>query len=178
MNASIPEPAVAFVAVGSNIDPERNILNALDSLRRVVDVRATSSFYRTPPVARPEQPAFINGVWKILACQNARALKFDVLRRVEDGLGRTRTKDSHASRTIDLDLILFGDRVVEEPGLSIPDRDIYERSFVAIPLMELVPDLKLPDSKKPLSSLSSIRLGEGLEPLPEFTEQLKQRLKQ
>ncbi len=170
--------STAFVAVGSNIDPERNILSALDKLNRVVDVRETSRFYRTAPIERPGQPMFINGVWKVLSSHGARDLKFEVLRKIETDLGRKRTEDSHAPRTIDLDLILFGDMVINEPGLHIPDLDVYRRAFMAVPLMELAPDLRVPGSLKPLSSLPSVMLGEELEPLLEFTDQLKQRILQ
>ncbi|MCP4679783.1 MAG: 2-amino-4-hydroxy-6-hydroxymethyldihydropteridine diphosphokinase [Deltaproteobacteria bacterium] len=168
----------AFVAVGSNINPEHNILGALDRLKRFVNVRATSRFFRARPIERLDQPMFINGVWKILSIQGARALKFEVLRRIETELGRKRTRDRHASRTIDLDLILYGDEVINEPELHVPDLDIYRRAFVAVPLMELAPKLRVPGSLKPISSLPAAQLGDGLISLPKFSEQLKQRLMQ
>lgn len=74
------EPVEAYIAVGSNIEPEQNLLTALDRLKEKVPVTAVSTVYRTEPVGRPEQPSFLNGVWKILTLLPPRTLKFDVLR--------------------------------------------------------------------------------------------------
>ena len=71
-----------------------------------------------------------------------------MLRTIENGLHRNRESDKYASRTIDLDLLLFGNMVIHEEGLTIPDPDIYNRSFIAFPLSELNPDLIMPDTKK------------------------------
>ena len=176
MSSSSNKPTIAFVAVGSNIKPEHNILLALDRLEKHVDVCATSSFYRTEPIDRPDQPKFINGVWKVQSSFGARTLKYDILKKIEEDLGRVRTEDRFAPRTIDLDLILFGDEIIDEPGLFIPDQDIYSRAFVAVPLKELVPNLRIPDTLKPISSLSSAKMVEELILLPKFSSDLKQRL--
>jgi 2-amino-4-hydroxy-6-hydroxymethyldihydropteridine diphosphokinase len=167
---------VAFVAVGSNIDPERNIEMALRRLQQLAVLHATSTFYRTPPLERPEQPMFVNGVCEISSGLSARQLKFQVLRRIEDELARKRTEDRHAPRTIDLDLLLYGDAVIEEAGLRVPDPDICRRAFIAVPLLELAPSLKLPGSLEPLASLPVAQSMKGLVPLVGFTGQLRQRL--
>jgi dihydroneopterin aldolase/2-amino-4-hydroxy-6-hydroxymethyldihydropteridine diphosphokinase len=173
-----PDPAIAFVAVGSNVDPERNIPEALRSLRGLALVTATSTFYRTPPLSRPEQPMFFNGVWELRATRSARQLKFEVLRRIEAELGRERTEDRHAPRPIDLDLILYGDQVIAESDLRVPDPEICQRPFVAIPLLELAPDLVLPDTLERLSSQAVIRSATNLEPLGDFSEHLERLINQ
>ncbi len=167
---------VAFVAVGSNIDPERNIEMALRKLQQLAFLHATSTFYRTPPLERPDQPMFVNGACKISSSLSPRQLKFQVLRRIEDELGRNRTGDRHAPRTVDLDLIIYGDAVIEEAGLRLPDPDIRRRAFIAVPLLELAPGLRLPGSLEPLASLPVAQSMEGLVPLASFTKQLRQRL--
>jgi 2-amino-4-hydroxy-6-hydroxymethyldihydropteridine diphosphokinase len=167
---------VAFVAVGSNIDPERNIEMALRKLQQSAILHATSTFYRTPPLERPDRPMFVNGVCKISSGLPARQLKFQVLRRIEHELGRERVEDRHAPRTIDLDLIIYGDSVIEEEGLLVPDPDIRRRAFIAVPLLELAPGLQLPGTLEPLAPLPVAQSMEGLVPLVSFSEQLRQRL--
>ena len=166
----------AFVAVGSNIEPERNIPAALEALARFVRVTGSSTFYRTAPVARPGQPAFYNGVFQAQTGLAARALKFDVLRPIEERLGRVRTADKDAPRTIDLDLLLCGDEVIDTPELRLPDPEIRVRPFVAVPLLELCPELLLPGTGEPLRAFPAARASQALERLTEFTHQLRKRL--
>ena len=171
----------AFVAVGSNIRPEENTERALEELQRHVRVTATSVFYRTAAVGRPEQSAFVNGVWKIQSENAPRSLKFDVLRRIEQALGRVRTEDRFAPRTIDLDLVLHGDTVVDEPDLCLPDPDIRRRAFLALPLLELTPSLVLPDTGERLAAVAERwSTPEGtaeLEPMLALTRRLKERIR-
>jgi len=169
---------LAFIAVGANIEPKKNIPKALEKLAQVVDRQATSTFYRTKPIAQKTQPMFVNGVCQIETQIPPRALKFDILRRIEEELGRIRTSDFHAPRPIDLDLILYGDEIIDEADLRIPDSDIYTRSFVAIPLLELAPDLIIPGSQKRLSEIDVVKSKADLEALILFTQRLKQRLTQ
>jgi 2-amino-4-hydroxy-6-hydroxymethyldihydropteridine diphosphokinase len=165
----------AFVAVGSNICPEANIPKALSALRELVEVRETSSFYRTEPKERPEQAPFYNGVWLIDTVENPVHFKYEVLRKTEARLGRRRSADKLAPREIDLDLILYGDRTISAKGLEIPDPDIYRHSFIAVPLAELAPDLRMPDTGIRIRELDSAKKGD-LVPLADFSSQLKRRL--
>ncbi len=166
----------AFIAVGSNIDPEENILAALDQLRRHVRVTAVSTFYRTAPIDRPEQAPFINGVWRIETAAPPRDLKFVVLRGIETRLGRVRTDDEYAARTIDLDILLYDQAVINEADLHVPDPDIRRRPFIAIPLLECEPGLVLPDSGEPLASLVAPGDRGGLEAAVGLTESLRKRM--
>jgi 2-amino-4-hydroxy-6-hydroxymethyldihydropteridine diphosphokinase len=171
----MPENAV-FIGVGSNIDPEDNISRALEQLATHVRVEAVSTFYRTAPLARPSQPPFLNGVVKARTGLDARTLKLDVLRGIESVLGRVRTADAHAARTIDLDILLYDSTIIEEPKLRIPDPDIRERPSLAIPLLDLAPDLVLPDTGERLAALPCARRHAELIPADDFTGALRERL--
>ncbi|NIA13059.1 MAG: 2-amino-4-hydroxy-6-hydroxymethyldihydropteridine diphosphokinase [Nitrospiraceae bacterium] len=166
-----------FVGVGSNIAPEESVARALSLLTAMTPIVAVSTFYWTAPLGRPEQPPFLNGVAQIVTDTSAWSLKDKVLRRVEAELGRARTSDAHASRTIDLDILLFGDVIIDEPGLRIPDPEITRRVFVAAPLLELSPDLVLPGNDEALSRAEVVQDLASLVPAGEFTQQLRERLK-
>lgn len=171
----------AFVGVGSNIEPRRNIQAALVRLARRVRVTGVSTFYRTPALDRPDQPAFLNGVWRIETDLAPRALKLDVLRGIERSLGRVRTADRYAPRTIDLDLLLYGDLTVDEPDLRIPDPDIRKRPFIVVPLLELAPDLVMPDTGLPPARVARDPMppgaGEALDADPDFTKVLQSKVR-
>jgi 2-amino-4-hydroxy-6-hydroxymethyldihydropteridine diphosphokinase len=162
-----------YIAVGSNIEPHDNILNALIALKTYVTIEAVSNFYRTSAVGGHKQPDFINGVVKIRTDRNPRQLKFDVLRKIEEKLGRVRCEDKFAPRTIDLDVILYGTTVSDEPDLRLPDPSICSYPFVAVPLLELASELILPDTKTPLADEPAAKLKTGLYLEAEFTKRLR-----
>lgn len=176
MTAERNQTVDAFVSVGANIDPERNVVEALRLLGRRVRVTGVSTFYRTMAVGRPEQQDFLNGVWKVATDIAPRSLKFDVLRDIEQQLGRVRTTDKYAARTIDLDVILHGHAVIDEPDLHIPDPDIRTRAFVAVPLLELAPELRLPDTGEALATLVGEPQKRCLQPDIPFTNQLRRSM--
>jgi len=165
-----------FVGIGSNIDPERNILAALELLVSKTVLEAVSSFYRSAALRRPDLPAFLNGVARLRTDLDAHTLKFDVLRGIESALGRVRRADAYASRTIDLDIVLYGSAIIEAPGLRVPDPDIRERSFIAVPLLELAPGLVLPGTGERLSDLPCAASREGLIAADAFTLAVRERL--
>ncbi len=148
-------PSDALIAIGSNIDPAVNIPKALDLLNERCPITAVSTFYRTRPIARENQPDFINGACRCTVSMRPRDLKFSVLRAIEAEIGRERTQDSHAPREIDLDIGLIGDLVLKESDLTIPDPDLETRAFLAIPFAELAPDTIVPTSGRKLSELAS-----------------------
>ncbi|MBN2129970.1 MAG: 2-amino-4-hydroxy-6-hydroxymethyldihydropteridine diphosphokinase [Sedimentisphaerales bacterium] len=138
--------SIAFIAVGANIEPQRNIRAALTLLQQYTQVLASSTFYRTEPVGRPGQPHFINGVWLIRPQRGPREVRDEILHPVERQLGRRRTADKYAPRPIDLDLILYDDRVVCDGDLTLPHGDL-RRPFVCVPVLELLVDSSLaPDA--------------------------------
>jgi len=165
-----------FIGVGSNIDPARSVRRALELLCLDTPVRRVSGFYRTRPLARPGQDDFYNGVFEMDTWVGPRELKSFVLRRVEAELGRRRTADPHAARTIDLDILLHGNLALEEEGLVIPDPGIAKHPFIAVPLFELAPDAVLPGSGRPLEKIVSAFEGYEMELLEEFTRTLRDDL--
>mgnify|MGYP003574350153 CR=1 FL=1 len=171
------EEIVAYVAVGSNINPERNVPWALVALARLVEIQDVSTCYRTPPLGDPSQPEFVNGVWRIATTIEPRRLKYEVLRGVESALGRVRGNDRFAPREIDLDLVLYGELVIDEPGLILPDPEILERPFVAVPLVEIEPELVLPGGGPRLADAEVMKQQTDLQPLPELTERLEEQVR-
>jgi 2-amino-4-hydroxy-6-hydroxymethyldihydropteridine diphosphokinase len=165
-----------FIGVGSNIDPYANIERALDALGDRMNVTAISPFYRSRAVGADGQPDFVNGVFAAAAGLPPRELKYGLLRRVEASLERRRTTDKSEARTIDLDLLLYGDRVVDELGLTVPDPGLRRYPFVALPLLDLEPGMVLPGGAEKLIDLFPGRAEEyGLVPLPEFSAALAAR---
>ena len=105
-----------------------------------------STLRETEPVGRLDQPRFLNGAVAVATTLPPRAL-LERLLAVERELGRERGGPRFGPRTIDLDLLLYGDETVEEPGLTVPHPRLAERRFVLEPLAELAPDLVLPDGR-------------------------------
>jgi 2-amino-4-hydroxy-6-hydroxymethyldihydropteridine diphosphokinase len=164
----------AFVSFGSNIEPERNIPRALSLLAERVRVAAVSTVYLTPAEGPPGQPPFANGVVRVETRLDPRELKFRVLRRVEAALGRVRSEDRFAPRTIDLDLILYDDLVTQTEDLTLPDPDIAHRAYLAVPLCELNPDLRLPGTDSFLKDLAAAVGRRTLKPLADLSRLLKE----
>ena len=162
-----------FVAVGSNINPQENISRALTMLDTHLAIAAISNFYKTAAVGASAQPDFLNGVVKIKTALQPREIKFNILREIEELLDRVRTADKFAARTIDLDLILCGNLIIDEPDIALPDPSIRFYAFVAVPLLELAPDLVLPDTGTPLSAEPVIRRTAELQFQSEFTSYLR-----
>jgi 2-amino-4-hydroxy-6-hydroxymethyldihydropteridine diphosphokinase len=139
----------AYVGLGSNLgDREATLLPAEPGLT----VTAVSVFRDTEPVGHIEQPRFLNGVAAVDTELSAREL-LDRLLGVERSLGRRRNGPRFGPRTVDLDLLLYGDATIDEAGLSVPHPRLGERRFVLEPLAELDPALTLPDGRKVLDLL-------------------------
>jgi 2-amino-4-hydroxy-6-hydroxymethyldihydropteridine diphosphokinase len=136
---------VAYVGLGSNLSgPEGQIRAALDALGRLphTSVTACSSLYRTAPVGRVDQPDFVNAVARVETGLSAREL-LEGLQAIEARQGRVRSTPN-APRTLDLDLLLWGEAVVSEPGLEVPHPRMHERAFVLQPLAEIAPMARVP----------------------------------
>jgi len=137
----------AYVGLGSNMgDRERLLWGAVHMLafNTEVEVVAVSAIRETEPVGIADQPPFLNGVVAIDTELGPRAL-LDLLLSIELELGRTRDGPRFGPRTIDLDVLLYGDEVVDEPGLIVPHPRLHERRFVLEPLAELDPELVVPE---------------------------------
>jgi 2-amino-4-hydroxy-6-hydroxymethyldihydropteridine diphosphokinase len=140
----------AYVGLGANLgDREGNLRRAVELIAAEpgIEVVAVSSFRETDPVGYLDQPRFLNGACAVETDLGPREL-LERLLAVESALGRRRADTPRwGPRTIDLDLLLYGDETVEEPGLTVPHPRLTERSFVLEPLLELDPDLVLPDGR-------------------------------
>ena len=136
----------AYVALGANLgDRERTLREAVDALAGDdgVEVLAVSTLRETEPAGVGEQPRFLNGALELETTLTAREL-LERLLALEQRFGRVRTPGEHGPRTLDLDLLLYGDEVIDEPGLAVPHPRLHERRFVVEPLAELAPSLVVP----------------------------------
>ena len=147
-----------LVSLGSNIEPERNLLRAIEELDHRVELVAASRVFETEPVGRRRVPTFLNAAVELKTSLGPRSLKFRVLRWVEAALGRVRTDDRNAPRVIDLDIALFGDRVLSdsEAGIEIPDPEILRYPHVVVPLADLAPDRCHPASGEALREIAGV----------------------
>ena len=144
--------ARAYVGLGTNLgDREATLRQAVDLLRERVDVRAVSSVRETEPWGLVDQPPFLNAAVEVETELTAREL-LDLLFDVEQSLGRTREGPRYGPRTIDLDLLVYGEETLDEPGLTVPHPRLHERRFALEPLAELAPDLVVP-GRGPVSRL-------------------------
>lgn len=135
----------AFVGLGSNLGERETLMRqALEDLGRLPETTLvrTSSLYDTEPLGEVEQPNFLNAVVILDTGLTARQLLWN-LRRIEVRLGRVRTRP-WGPRTMDLDLLLYGDLVVDEPDLKLPHPELSRRAFVLVPLVELDPGIVHP----------------------------------
>lgn len=167
-----------YIGVGSNIEPEINLVKALDLLCRKLRIKAVSTCYRNAPLGRPEQDDYINCVWQGESDLEAEMIKHSILRDIELTLGRVRTTDSHAAREIDLDLLLYGNRRFKGAHLTLPDPGITRRVFIALPLLELDPEIIIPGARRPLAELEILQQKRDLEPMRDLTQKLKARIQQ
>ncbi len=166
----------AFIGVGSNIDPDNNVRLALQLLATRVHVLGISTVYQTEPLGAREQNPFYNCVVELETDLPPEQLLVSVLRKVEEQLGRIRTADKYAPRTIDLDLLLYGELVMNTAHLTLPDPDIMRRPFLAIPLYELAPELLLPGSKIPIKEVAEKLSQEKMMALRNYTICLRENI--
>lgn len=149
-----------FIAMGSNIEAERNLQQAVQRLASHCRLLAVSPVYETLPVGTTDQPNFLNAAALIETDLSPVALKAEVLQPIEQSLGRRRTADKNAPRTIDLDIALYGQRVIEVSNRHIPDPEILRYPHLARPLADLAPDLVHPVTGETLGEIA-LQLGDS-----------------
>jgi len=131
---------LAYVGLGANLgDREATIRRAAE----LIGATRLSTLIETEPWGYADQPRFLNAVAELETDEGPHAL-LERLLEVERALGRTREGPRYGPRVIDLDLLLYGDEVVDEPGLTVPHPHLQERRFALEPLAELAPDLEIP----------------------------------
>jgi 2-amino-4-hydroxy-6-hydroxymethyldihydropteridine diphosphokinase len=139
----------AYVGLGANVGNRRaNLDRAVELMVADPGIRvlAVSSVRETDPVGYEDQPRFLNAACAVETELGPREL-LERLLAIERALGRERTGPRFGPRTIDLDLLLYGNETLDEPGLTVPHPRLAERLFVLEPLLELAPDLVLPDGR-------------------------------
>lgn len=147
-----------YVSLGSNINPEHNLVEAVRLLRLKCEVLAVSSVYRTPPQGYMQQSDFLNLSVQLRTSLQPETFKHEVLDWIERELGRVRDPNNkNAPRTIDLDISLWGDEVFEYGAKPwrVPDPDVVRFAHVAVPLAELAPDFVHPVEMTPLSKIAA-----------------------
>lgn len=138
----------AYIGLGGNVgDAQARLRSAFDALSRIPSTRLLrrSRFYRTPPWGIADQPHFINAVAELETSLAPREL-LDALLAIERAHGRQRGGERWGPRTLDLDLLAYGDLRCEEPGLTLPHPRIGERAFVLAPFAELRAEMRIPGS--------------------------------
>jgi 2-amino-4-hydroxy-6-hydroxymethyldihydropteridine diphosphokinase len=131
---------VCFIGIGSNMaDPVSNCLESIDRIAAFArsTITGRSSLYRTEPVGMPDQDWFVNCVVEIETRFKALTL-LDILQKIENDMGRIR-KDRWGPRTIDFDILLYGQEIITEDNLIIPHPELHKRRFVLVPMCEIAP---------------------------------------
>jgi 2-amino-4-hydroxy-6-hydroxymethyldihydropteridine diphosphokinase len=155
--SQLPSPQLAYVGLGSNLeDPVRQVQRGFEELAHLPGTRLLrhSSFYRTAPVGKADQPDFVNAV-AILETTLAPADLLGQLLAIEARHGRVRA-ERNGPRTLDLDLLLFGEQIVRTTGLEVPHPRMHERAFVLLPLAEVSPEAVIPGHGRVADLVASV----------------------
>ncbi len=147
-------PNLAYLSLGSNVEPERNLATAVDWLGRWGRVQAVSTVWESAPVGLVDQPNFLNAAVLLETGLSAQALRQEAITSIEMALGRVRTANKNAPRPIDIDIMLFNQDVLQVGQRHIPDPEVLERPFVAIPLAEIAPDYVHPEIGQTLRQIA------------------------
>lgn len=143
-----------FIALGSNINPEHNLREAIRLLAARCRLLKVSPVYETAAVGKTDQPNFLNAAALIETDMSVEALKTQVLHVIEQSLGRVRTSDKNAPRSIDLDIVLFGDVVADSGLRHLPDPDILRYAHLAVPLADIAPEQRHPETGQTLQEIA------------------------
>ena len=157
---------LAYISIGSNIEPEKNIVACVGLLRRYTTVLALSPVYRSAPQGYRQQPPFLNMAAKVHTFRAPAEFKIAVIDRIESDLGRVRDPgNKNAPRTIDLDISLWNSAVIKygERQWQIPDPDILRYAHVATPLADIAPDYQHPLEEKSLRKIAGALDADSLE---------------
>jgi 2-amino-4-hydroxy-6-hydroxymethyldihydropteridine diphosphokinase len=146
---------IAYLSLGSNVDKEVNLPAAVRLLATHGRVLAVSAVYETAPVGNPGDPSFFNAAVALETTMQPAELKQQVLASIEQQLGRQRSADPNASRTIDIDISLYDDAVLDLGKRHIPDPEIVRYPHIAVPLADLAPDYRHPETDETLAQIAA-----------------------
>ncbi|WP_455200786.1 2-amino-4-hydroxy-6-hydroxymethyldihydropteridine diphosphokinase [Kaarinaea lacus] len=135
-----------YLGLGSNLsDPVQQVIRGCAEIAALNQVQLikTSSLYQSPPMGPADQPDYINAVAEIATSLVPDELLVE-LQAIENKHGRVRTGQRWSARTLDLDILLFGEKIINSEDLVIPHLGLYERAFVLYPLLEIAPELVVP----------------------------------
>lgn len=163
-----PTPLLIFILLGSNIEPELNLREAVRLLGEKLPIKRVSHVYQTAPIdvegkVNPEQPNFLNAAVLVESNLTVLELKQSILLKIEQRLGRKRTADKFAPRPIDLDIVLYGNHVLGlviehtdgQTEMVIPARDTLTYAYIALPLADLAPDFVHPLTGETLGQIAA-----------------------
>lgn len=140
---------IAYIGLGSNLsEPIKQVNNAIKAIEKIEQsqVITVSSLYLSKPMGPQDQDDYINAVLALQTSLSATEL-LDSLQAIENDAGRIRKKNRWGARILDLDIILFGDQIINSERLTIPHYGMTEREFVLLPLAEIAPLLQLPNGQ-------------------------------
>ncbi|MBF0382668.1 MAG: 2-amino-4-hydroxy-6-hydroxymethyldihydropteridine diphosphokinase [Magnetococcales bacterium] len=150
-----------LIAFGANVDPLKNLHQGLSTLHREINLADISTVWRTDPLPDPNQKAeydlgdsYLNGAVLSHIQVDPFNLK-KMLKKIEATCCRVPNQNRYAPRPIDLDVVMMGDEIINSPGLTLPDPDILQRCFVALPVAQLAPELVHPVEHKSLAQLAA-----------------------
>lgn len=146
---------IAYLSLGSNLDKERNLPAAVRLLAAHGRLLAVSAVYETAPVGNPDDPAFFNAAAALETDLAPAELKQQVLAPIEQQLGRQRSADPNAPRTIDIDISLYDDAILDLGKRRIPDPEIVRFAHIAAPLADLAPGYRHPETGETLAEIAA-----------------------
>ena len=173
VRADSPSASTVYIGLGSNLEgPAKQVRRALKALGRLPQTRllGVSNLYRNPAIGPGRQPDYVNAVAAIETGLEPHVL-LDALQAIEADQGRTRTAVRWQPRTLDLDLLLYGRRVIDDGRLTVPHPHLHERAFVLKPLLDIAPDLHIPGRGDVATLLAGVPHA-GLRPVEEGEEVL------
>lgn len=144
----------AYLSLGSNLSKEQNLPAAARFLASHGRLLAVSTVYETEPIGNPDDPSFLNAAVILETALSAVELKEQVLRPLEQSLGRARTSDPNAPRSIDVDICLFNHDILDLGRRHIPDPEILLHPHVAVPLAQVAPDYLHPETGESLAEIA------------------------
>jgi 2-amino-4-hydroxy-6-hydroxymethyldihydropteridine diphosphokinase len=140
---------LVYIGLGSNLDsPSQQLIQAIHAIAKLpqVSISAVSSLYGSRPMGPQDQPDYINAVLALTTELSALKL-LDALQKIELDAGRERKDERWGARVLDLDILLFGQEIINSERLIVPHYGLKEREFVLLPLAEIAPDLSLPSGE-------------------------------